>query len=131
MGIAIAGKTVKDGDKIAIQGKKPAGISIQGKVVYVKEEPPPPPPPPVLTSLVPTTGYRVPAVQCYGSGFTSTCKGYTQSYGLDPWPANTTFVSDTQITFNSAFQGMVLYDVWVRDEYGQDSNKLTFQGQGP
>jgi hypothetical protein len=97
MGIAIAGKVIKDGDNIAIQGVLPSGIAIQGKIVYTKEIPPPPPP--VITSTMPTNPYYYitwNSIQIYGSGFRDT--DILVIEGIDH---SIVFTSDTNIHSSS------------------------------
>jgi hypothetical protein len=124
MGIAIAGKSIKDGDSIAIQGILPSGIAIQGKIVYTKEVPPPPAP--VISYTSPSNPYYYYAwnqIQVHGSNFKDTDVLVIE--GIDH---SITFTSD--ILINSSSTATVGYPenrdipVYVRAADGQVSNTV-------
>jgi hypothetical protein len=129
MGIAIAGKSIKDGDSIAIQGILPSGIAIQGKIVYTKEAPPPPAP--VITSTSHAYVYYYitwDQIQFYGSNFRDT--DILVMEGIDH---SIVFVSDTRIHSSSTSQigypmGRTV-PVYVRSVDGQVSNTINITVQ--
>jgi hypothetical protein len=127
MGIAIAGKLIKDGDSIAIQGKLPIGIAIQGKIVYIKEVLPPPPP--VISSTSHAyIYYYVPwnTVQFYGSNFRD-----TDTLVIEGIDHPIVFVNDTNIHSSSTAivdqpMGRII-PVYIRSIDGQISNTINIQ----
>jgi hypothetical protein len=94
---------------------------------------PPPPPAPVVTSMVPDPvpfSTVVEDARVYGTGFVD---GSVVYWGLStPGERATTFISDTELSFELAPQGVAgSYQVLVRNPDGQESDPLTVEVPGP
>jgi len=134
MGIAIGGFSINDTSRVAIQGKKPTGIAIQGKIAYRFKTgpviPPSYPPPPVLTSLSVTTGPigTVDFVMyIYGTGFAANSKA---RYNDVECVATNIYTGPPEYAIIQFAQPIIAgpAPILLRDPFGQDSNSLTFTG---